>query len=116
MSRFVREQPITFIRKIYPEELYDRDTGRPNPVVEEEHVVSVSIQPISGEELDKLGDGYRISDVRVVFSHNSFMENDVVLYRGDRYDIEHEEFWDEGSSPIPHWRYIIVKETVRKDS
>jgi hypothetical protein len=105
---FVRERKLTVLR-LSPEVL-DRETGRYSESEETEIEISGSLQPVLGEDVQKLSDGYRLVDLKVLFAHVELDSNDVVLYKGNRYKIEHLEEW---GYPRPHYRYIIQKEVIR---
>ena len=114
MGTFVREQDITVFRKEQPDPLYNRETGEANPPIETEHILRGSIQPTLGEDLKKFASGYRIEETKTLFLHEELAPDDIVFYRNQRYSVEHEEYWDPGSSPIPHFFYIVVLEKIRK--
>lgn len=111
MSRFVREGPVT-VQRTTPRAL-DKSTGRYSEEKVTTQVIRGSLQPITGEDLKKLPDGYRIFDVKVLFAHVRLKEDDIIVWREDKYRIEHKEEWEPEFSPIPHYRYILVKEKIR---
>lgn len=106
---FVREGPITILTQT-TKPVLDRTTGRYSEAVYKEVTHSGNLQPTLGEDLDKLPDGYRVRDSKTMFLHVDLQEDDVVLYRGERYHVEHTDIWDPAFSTIPHYRYLIYKE------
>jgi len=108
---FVREQEISIIRLTGGS--IDRATGRPTDKVETPGTLCGSIQPITGEDLNKLPDGYRTSDLKVIFTHEPLEEDDKIIYNERTFRVEHEDEWDPGSSTIPHYRYVIKREDLR---
>ena len=108
---FVREGPIVIRRR--PKAKIDEDTGKYIKPPEEEFTVMGSLQPVLGEDLEKLPAGFRTFDGKVVFLHESMEENDIVFHAGEEYHVEHKEFWEPPFSPIPHYRYIIMKDVAR---
>ena len=113
MGRFVREAPITVLTITPPEIKIDKSTGRANPDTQTERIVSGAIHPVPGEDLKKLGDGYRSMDVKVAFTHEQLTENDIVVYKGSNFRVTHEDDWDEPYAPLPHYKYILIKEVTR---
>lgn len=110
---FVREGPITIIRLIEPESDIDLNTGKAIQPTEQEVIYSGNIQPIMGEDLKKLPDGYRLLDTQVMFLHEEIEDNDIVLYHNNRYRVIDKEIWDPNFSTIPHYKYYLEKEVVR---
>ena len=108
---FVREGPITIRRRA--KATIDQDTGKYITPKEEEFVFQGSLQPVLGEDLEKLPAGFRVFDAKVVFLHEPMEENDIVVVSGDNYYVEHKEYWEPPFSPIPHYRYIILKDVAR---
>lgn len=105
---FVREEDITCFRVTTPE--VDRNTGRQGPDVEVEVILKGNIQPSVGEDLDNLPDGALTKDVKVVFLHEGLNTDDIVMYKGNRYVVKHEDDWDSASATIRHYMYYVWRE------
>ncbi len=108
---FTMEGPVVIIRQ--EDQGYDKETGNPNPDIEVEITIQGNLQPSTGEDLQKLEDGYRLEDVMVLFSHEELKEGDLISYKGELLGIEKDQSWDPLFSPIPHYRYLAVKEVNR---
>lgn len=108
---FVREGPVTVQTLTDP--ILNKDNGRYSKPIPTTRIIRGSLQPITGEDLNKLPDGYRTFDVKVLFAHVSLKEDDKIIWKTDNYRIEHKDEWEPEFSPIPHYRYILVKEEIR---
>ena len=108
---FVREGPVT-IKRVTPPEI-DPDTGRFGPAVETEVILQGSLQPVLGEDLEKLPAGFRVFNAKTLFLHEALEENDIVVYKGDELYVNHKEEWDPAFSTIPHYRYVLIKDVKR---
>lgn len=104
MSTFVREGPITILRVV--EGTLDKSTGRFSPSTEEEVIVSGNIQPVSGDDLVRAPEGARLSGIKTLFLHVDLEEKDILLYKGERYQIQKTDDWDPAFSTIPHYKYM----------
>ena len=111
MGRFVREGDIS-VRRV-TKGGFDINTGRELDNLQEEFTYRGSIQPITGEDLEKLPDGYRAIDIQVVFLHEPLEDDDIVVYNDNTYRVISSEIWEPIYSPLPHYRYVIEKEVDR---
>lgn len=74
--------------------------------------IACSIQPISGKTLERLPEGQRVGDLRVMYTETEvFMANeisqtksDLVDFKGRRYEVELVEQW---FGPIPHFKCVL---------
>lgn len=108
MSTFVREEDIKILEK--SEAVLNLDTGRYEEQPETERTLRGNIQPVDGNEFDKLPEGIRYQDVKTLFLHEALGPEDVVEFKDIRYVMEKEVDWDSGSATIRHYMYIIKRE------
>lgn len=108
--RFVREEPITVLRLGAP--TLDLETGRYSDPIVEEVIIQGSIQPVSGEDLVKVPEGYRAEDMKMLFAHVELEELDKVLFKNKTYRVEGKDDWDVISAPLRHYKYVLLKENL----
>ena len=108
---FVREGPVT-VKRVTPPEI-DIETGRYGEPITETFTLMGSLQPVVGEDLEKLPSGFRVFDAKVLFLHESLEENDIIVYGGSEFYVNHKDEWDPYFSPIPHYGYILLKDVAR---
>jgi hypothetical protein len=105
---FVREENITILEE--QPAILDLETGRYEEQEEKEIILRGNIQPVTGDDLKKLSEGIRNSDVKTLFLHVQLEQNWTILHKGKRYVVEHEDDWDSASATIRHYKYIIMLE------
>ncbi len=83
--------------------------------------IELSIQPISGREQQRLPEGYRTRRVVKAYGQPAPVEklrttslaseapNDIVIYKGDRFDVISVEDWDIGPVQTRHIRYQLAE-------
>ena len=108
---FVREGPVT-VKKVTKPEI-NKDTGKYNTPVEKTVTVQGALHPVLGEDLDKLPSGFRVTDAKTLFLHEPLAEGDIIMYKGTELHIHHKDEWDPEYSPIPHYRYLMLKDVAR---
>ncbi len=109
---FTRQEPIEVITLGTPE--LDKNTGRYSEPEETSSTYMGNMQPLLGEDLKILTDGDIIYDHKTLYLHVEIFEDDKVIWKNHSYRVLHKEEWSPGSSPLPHYRYIIKKETEIK--
>lgn len=104
---FVKEELIT----VYPktEGVFDLDTGEYAESTEEEYSYAGNIQPISGKTLERLPEGTRTRAQYSLWVHEPLNEKDQVLYKGKRFEIYESQDWNQASSSIRHYKYVMLR-------
>lgn len=104
---FVREEDITVYRKT--EGSFDLDTGEYGASTEESDTYSGNIQPISGKTLERLPEGTRTRAQYSLWVHEPLNEKDQVLYKGKRFEVYESQDWNQASSSIRHYKYVMLR-------
>lgn len=90
------------------------------PVLESSFSAQLSVQPINGRERQDLPEGYRTRRIVKAFGQPSpklrttdlaaGASNDIVIYKGDRFDVISVEDWDIGPpNPTRHIKYLLAE-------
>ena len=109
---FVRTEEIDVIIKTeVTEDNFDLDTGEHIPVEEPEPTtILANIQPIGTKTLRRLPEGRR-SDARFsMWTMTPLDLGTIAIYKGARLEAELAEDWNQPSSTIPHYKYILYRE------
>jgi hypothetical protein len=109
-SRFVNEETITFVKIIVPTEDFDLDTGEYAETTEEEGTFLGNIQPITGKMLERLPEGRRSRAKNSLWAHDPVEVGTIIKYKGSRYEVEEVDDWNQSSSTIPHFKYVLLRE------
>ena len=92
----------------------DLNTGRYPDPVKEPFTMSGSFQPVLGEDLKAMPEGYREFDSHVIFSHTEIPKKSEIHHDNRTFIVFHREAWLPGAAPNPHYRYIIIEEVALK--
>ncbi|NRA92776.1 MAG: hypothetical protein HRU26_08845 [Psychroserpens sp.] len=107
-STFVREQEIDILT--VTEGAFNLDTGEYDPSTETAGIVTGSIQPIPGDVLERLPEGTKSKAKMSLWAHEPMNLKTIVLFKGVRFEIEEVDDWNNISSPIPHFMYVMLRE------
>jgi hypothetical protein len=105
---FVKYGPVVILR--VTKGTFDKSKGRYSPDTTNEIVLSGNIQPVIGEDLNRVPEGSRLTDFKTIYLHEELEAKDILVYKGQRYQIEKVDDWDPEYSTIPHYRYIAQLE------
>ncbi len=95
--------------------------GEWTPVLDATFDVFLSVQPISGREQERLPEAYRTRRTVKAYgqpapsprlrttSEALAAPNDIVVYKGDRFDVIAVEDWDIGHAATRHVRYQLAE-------
>ncbi len=107
-STFVREETIDILT--VTEGAFDFGTCEYGDSTETAGTVTGSIQPIPGKVLERLPEGSRHKAKMSLWAHEPMNLRSIVLFKGVRYEIEEVDDWNQYSSPIPHFMYVMSRE------
>jgi len=87
------------------------DTGRADGEAQEVLTEFVgNIQPITGAELERLKNGRQVGSLFQLWTLKSLDMGDIVFHKGKRHEVEGIEDWDNLSSTLRHYVYVLRRE------
>ena len=108
---FVREEEIDVICVIHGD--FDLATGECAAPTETIGKISGNIQPISGNTLQRLPEGRRDKAIYSMWTSTPLDLETLIMYKGARFEIEQADDWDQPSSTLPHYKYIMLRQGNR---
>ena len=106
---FVRTEWLEVLR--VTEGDFDLDTGETSADTSHKVKVAGSIQPVSGETIQRLPEGIKTSAEYSVWTMEGLNKDDLIIYKGETYRVFRAQDWDQASSAIRHYKYVMIRTT-----
>jgi hypothetical protein len=105
---FVREEKIDILRVTEGE--FDLNKGECSESTETAETIYGNIQPASGNTLLRLPEGRRSFAKYSMWTEEPLELSTIVMYKSARFEVELADDWNQPSSTIPHYKYILYSE------
>ena len=106
---FVRTETLEVLKAT--EGVFNLDTGETSADTVNTGSVEGCIQPISGETIQRLPEGIRNSAQYSLWTYVGLNKEDQVIYKGENYKIFKAQDWNQMSSSIRHYEYVMTRTT-----